>query len=112
MSNKEFETEIETMDEVVNYVDDLPVYKHNSMWYMIVSGMLVPIIDSLATPYYKTKMIEAQERIANNQMVANERKCYNILKTIEELGTRSNLPVSLKEEIIKSLMEEFRKLNK
>lgn len=112
MSNKEFETEVVEKDEIVDIVNSSNLCKHNSIWYTIVSGTLVPVIDSIATPYYKVKIIEAQERLEFNKMVADERKCRDILNTLDDIATRSNLPHALQEEIIKALLKELHKLTK
>lgn len=116
MDNKEqtekFETEVLAMDEIVNSRDNLPSKSHNFSWYTIVSGVLVPVVDSVATPYYKKQIIDAQKEIAFNKMVVDERKYREVLNLIRDLSTSDNIPPSLKEELIKELLVELRKLNK
>lgn len=109
MSNQkknDFEIELLKADEIISTKTDLPIVADKIIFSRLIPSVLLPIVDTLASPYYKKKLIEAQESIKNNTVIANERKYRAIIDLIRDL----TLADKMTPELLELLESELEKL--
>lgn len=83
------------MDEIIITTNDLIEESPKISVTSIIPSILLPIVNTLATPYYKKQLIEAQATIKSNTIIANERKYRAVLDLIYDLSMAGKLTPSV-----------------
>lgn len=107
-TNGNNEVEILKMDEVKSSsIEDLTSS-------FIISGVLLPIVNTLASPYYKTKLMDTYKEVSFNRIIANERKYREVIELLRDLSMHDKLTPSVEAMIqgeLQALREELQSLS-